>query len=110
MKNVVWGSIVIALGVLLLMSRLDLLHVTFANLWPLILLAIGIAHLGERRIGSGVMLILLSAAFLGCTFHWLGMTYERSWPLFMIAAGTGMVIRALTGGERLRRRGEVNHE
>jgi hypothetical protein len=110
MKNVGWGTLVITLGVLLLMDRFGMLHVSIGDLWPLALFAIGIAHLGNGRIGAGVMFMLLGTAFFACTFHWYGMTYHNAWPLFMIAVGLGMVVKALVGGDRPWKEGRVNHE
>jgi phage shock protein C len=55
--QVIAGSILTALGVLFLLDRLDWLRwpdwVRFANLWPLILIAIGIAMILRSGRGTG---------------------------------------------------------
>jgi predicted membrane protein len=52
----VWGGILTAAGILLLLDRLGYLHVSFHALWPLILIAVGLMLVWrtiEGRGGSG---------------------------------------------------------
>lgn len=110
-RSIIWGVFLIVLGALLLLERFGHLHIPAGSLWPMILFVVGIAELAEQRYGAAVLFMLLAFVFLACTLGLFGMTYEKSWPLLMVVAGTGMVVRALTGGgSRRRLEKEADHE
>jgi hypothetical protein len=109
LKTVVWGSFLIALGILFLVERSGIWGMSgMGDWWPLILIVIGITHLIERRVGSALTMILLGAWFLAVTSGWRGLTYGNSWSLVLVAVGVGIVVKALTGEERRRRTPEVH--
>ena len=108
-KNVIWGSFLILIGVLLLLERLGTVRLPEGTLWPIVLLALAANSAAERRPATAAMFLVLSLVFLSVTLGWLGLTYHTAWPLLMVAAGLAIVFNALTGSRRSRRL-EVNHE
>jgi hypothetical protein len=104
-KRAIWGVFLIGLGVLFLLERTGTWG--FHGLeawWPLILIVVGITRAVEGRFGAAVGWVLLGAWFLAVTSHWHGLTYLNSWPLILIAVGVSIVLKALTGEDRRRRR------
>lgn len=99
-KRVVWGVILISVGVVLLLSQLGysgvLPDITW---WPAILLVLGMAQIfaAERPkgIASGVSLMMMSVWFFACTHHWYGLTYRNGWPLLLVIFGGEMVLAGL---------------
>jgi hypothetical protein len=106
-KKAIWGIFLIALGAWFLLERSGMWgFASFGAWWPLVLVVIGVTHLIEGRLGSAVTMILLGAWFLAVTSDWMGLTYGNSWSLVLVAVGIGIVVKALTGEERRRRRPE----
>jgi hypothetical protein len=96
------GTLLIVVGALLLLGRLDLpepwhLH----GLWPLVIIALGVARFwtarAERR-GAGLGLVFAGGILLLHTQHVLHLRY--SWPLFIVGAGVSILVSAWGGGER----------
>ena len=109
---IVWGIFLIVVGALLLLERFSHVHIPTGSLWPLILFFIGVAELAAFRYGAATLFMFIALVFLACTLHLFGMSYEKSWPLLLVIAGSGMVVRALTGAGSRRRRveEEMHHE
>ena len=103
---IVFGVVVIVVGLTMLLDRTGLLPVDTAwRLWPFVLLAIGLARVtGPVRDGcpggraSGVVFLLLGIWGLVSEFRLFGFDYRSSWPLLMIAIGLGIVWRSLDPG------------
>ncbi len=89
------GTLLIIIGVILLLGRLDPPgHWHMHGLWPLILIAIGLVRLfgADRRrpAGSGLGLVLVGAIFL---LHTQGVfMLDDSWPLFIVVGGLSILI------------------
>lgn len=84
------------LGVLLTLDNLDLINSDYIlSYWPLVLVAIGILKLQDRRsrtfailaIVAGTLLVVLNTGFLSFSIFDL-------WPVILIVAGLGIVARA----------------
>jgi hypothetical protein len=101
--HVVFGLLVIALGLILLAHRQAGIGINPVHLWPIFLVLLGAARfatadthrkrcLARRR--SGVWLMLLGGWGLVDEYHVAGFTYETSWPLLIVAAGLLLVWRA----------------
>ncbi len=100
-KRIVWGVFLIALGTLFLVGHLGIFGwAGLAAWWPLILVAIGVVRVFERRHGSALTLFLLGGWFMACESGWWGLRYDNSWGLVLVAVGAGIVVRALTGESR----------
>jgi hypothetical protein len=105
------GIIMITLGVLFLLTRLDLAD--FGQIvrrhWPLIIVIIGAVKLFAREtVWSGLWLVTLGAWLQIAHLGLFGMTYRSSWPLLLIALGGGMVLRSFV--EAALRSREEHHE
>ena len=96
------GVLLIALGTLLFLDKMDVLE--FGRLWrfwPVVLIGLGMSHILEssrenlKSIGTGVMLVLVGVVFILTNFHMLGLTFRTSWPLLLLAVGIGIVVMAL---------------
>ncbi|HYL62988.1 MAG TPA: DUF5668 domain-containing protein [Candidatus Methylomirabilis sp.] len=85
----VWGLMIAAIGVFLLLDHLDLIRIgSLLRFWPMILIFFGIGHLftPSNRIW-GVILILIGAVF---QLNNLGILHEGIadlWPVLIIAVG-----------------------
>ncbi len=88
------GVTLIVVGALLTLDLLDLVSVgRMQGLWPLFVVALGVARLatpGERR--SGLLLLGAGCIFLASTMGLLRL--RQAWPLFLVLGGLGMVLRA----------------
>jgi len=90
-----FGLVLIAFGLLLLGDRLHVVpDVDVRRLWPLVLIVIGLAKLlvphEDRRLSSGLTLILIGGIFL---MHTYGVVSLRdSWPLFIVVGGLQLML------------------
>ncbi len=104
------GAVVLATGIGLQLSNLDLLSFHLADLklyWPLILVGIGLYQLtGPRRHGwgasFGVVAILAGIWFQLANFGIVRSDVWHLWPLLLIVLGIGMVYKAMRGRVWLR--------
>jgi len=96
-SRILWGVLLMALGGALLLDRAGVLGVpALWELWPGILVVIGVNHLFCRRPGSGATMMLMGLAFFSAEFGWMGLTWATFWPLLLVAVGVGIVIRAFS--------------
>ena len=91
------GLTIILFGVLLTLDNLGLIYFDdFWQLWPVVLLMVGLSKLSSGEWARGILWLLLGAAFL------LPVIFEEIeiedlwhyWPLFLIAIGVSMVARS----------------
>jgi hypothetical protein len=107
-----WGLLLVALGLGLLLDRMDLFDMDeLWHYWPLMLVLVGINRMigspSPRDFTSGVW-----SAFVGiwlfCVFeHLFDLTFRNSWPLFIIVTGITMVLEPIVA--RIKSR-ESNNE
>ena len=113
LKPLLWGGFFILLGGLLLVQRFVGVDIAdWWDLWPLVFLVIGTAHLVDRKPGSAATMYAFGFWFFAVEFGWFGMTFRNSWPLALIAVGIGAVIKAISGEESSRhekRRLRIEH-
>jgi predicted membrane protein len=83
-----FGLVLVALGGLLLLPSFGV-HLDFNlwDLWPLILVAIGISHFFQRRFAAGALWIAFGFFFLGVSLDWYHFRWHTVWALLIIAAG-----------------------
>jgi hypothetical protein len=98
--KLVWGFILIGLGVFFLLARFGLLPDGFLHTWwPMIVVAMGLGSLfcarSPRAIGKSVSTLGLGAWFMIAANDWYGLGWSRSWPLALVAAGLGSLAHAL---------------
>lgn len=90
----VFGALLIVLGTLMLLSRLDLPgHWEFEGLWPVLLIVLGVGRFvsqrSDGRPGAGLGLALAGLIFLLHTQE--VMSLRDSWPLFIVGAGLSIL-------------------
>lgn len=96
------GLVLMGVGAILLLTRLDLLPAhAMGRYWPLILLAVGLGKLldpTERRApGSALWLIFIGLWAEANVLHWFGLNWHNSWPLFLIFGGLCVLVSELSG-------------
>jgi hypothetical protein len=96
-KQVVWGLVLIGVGVLFLLDRLYLIEV--AALWhyaPLLLVVSGITQtLGypsARQFRNGLWTIFIGLWVFASLEHLFGLSFRNSWPLCLLMWGVLMVL------------------
>ena len=110
-RGILWGLFLMAFGGVFLLDRFGILALpSIWNLWPSVLVVIGVSHLFDRRPGSAAMLVLMGLAFFAAELHWMGLAYHSFWPLLLVAVGVGIVIRALSGEDACCEKREAQHE
>lgn len=105
------GVVMITLGVLFLLSKLD--YADFGEVmrryWPVIIIVVGATKLFSREtVWSGLWLVAVGCWLLTAHLHLFGLTYRSSWPLLLIVLGTGLVLRAFV--DSMFPRGRERHE
>ena len=104
--GIVWGGVVCLVGVLFLLDHLRVISVDHIwRFWPLILIAVGIAHLAEpgRRQWGGIVLVV-GALFLFDSLGIMRFSFDELWPLAIIGIGGVMIWNSI---ETQRRRTEM---
>ena len=102
--GIVFGTAVVAIGVLFLLQNLGVLYVDEVwQYWPVLLMAVGISHVVSREqwFGRfwGVMLTLLGGTLLAHNLGYLhGNPWNFVWPFLLIWFGVGMLIKSATRG------------
>ncbi len=95
-----FGVVLVALGTLFLLHRLDILdlHDTW-TWWGLFPVGFGVVRIAawksSRSVASGVSWVFYGLWFLVSANEWYGLDWGSSWPMVFIAIGAGMVVRAL---------------
>jgi hypothetical protein len=93
------GLIILAAGVIFWLDQIDRLDARdYLEWWPVALIAIGLAHLPERRWAAAIVWMAIGGFLLLPTLGYsrpdiwmiLGM-----WPLFISAAGVTLIVHAL---------------
>ena len=99
-KRVVWGIVLITLGLYFLLGQLGALEwVRWRPIWPSILIVIGLAWMlapaNRRQVASGFTFILLGFWLYACTLNWYGLTYRTGWPVLLVVFGFEMILMAV---------------
>ncbi|MBI5647189.1 MAG: hypothetical protein HY962_09690 [Ignavibacteriae bacterium] len=98
--KVLTGVLIMAAGVLLLLSNFRLLDIgSVWSYWPLIIVAVGLDKLvtaaNSKQRGEGVWLTFVGGWLLVSVQHIFGLTFGTSWPILLVGFGIGMVWRAV---------------
>jgi hypothetical protein len=98
--KLVWGLVLIGLGVFFLLAMFGFLPSHLLGVWwPVFVVAAGIGSMLSARspkaIGSAVTSLGLGAWFMVAANGWYGLGWSRSWPLALVAAGLGSLAQAL---------------
>lgn len=98
--SLVWGLILIALGVTFLLTNSGVWpNDTLRHWWPMFVVISGLGSLvaarGPRGVGSAVMTAAIGGWLLVATNDWYGLGWTRSWPLVFVAVGLGSLTEAI---------------
>jgi hypothetical protein len=91
------GVLLVGIGGAMLAERLNLLPQPWRlQIWPVLLMAFGVARLLQprRRGRRGLVFVLGGAWWFAVLSGWL--SAERTWPLLVVAYGAGVVLAAAT--------------
>ena len=88
--TLVWGLILMALGVTFLLTNSGVWpNDTLRHWWPMLVIISGLGSLpaarGPRGVGSAVTTAALGTWLLVATNDWYGLGWSRSWPLAIVA-------------------------
>ncbi len=103
------GVVLIAVGVILLLGRTDLISMPQVwRFWPLFIIWFGLVHLikpdGGRR---SIFMLLIGICLQISMLELFGLDFSNSWPLFIIAVGASFVFDSLLRGSSGRAAREV---
>ena len=95
------GAGIIILGVLLLLKNIGYdIGFNFWDLWPVILIVIGINHFCQppenRRVFGGLIFIIIGALFLLDSFDIFYFDVSMMWPLIIILVGGALLKQGLS--------------
>ena len=96
-KQVMWGLVLIAVGVIFLLDRMDLVDVrSLWHYWPLLIVAAGInqtiGYPSAREFTNGLWTVFVGLWLFAVFEGFLGLTFRNSWPLFLLMGGLQMVL------------------
>ncbi len=103
-RSLIWGFLLILLGVLFLGNNLAWFNLDWENLWPLVMILGGILFwigwIGNRKevglLMPGTILTTYGLLFLYCSQDgWYQM--DRLWPVFLLGPGLGFFFMYLLG-------------
>ena len=99
-KQIMWGLVLIALGVIFLLDRMDILEAeTRWHYWPLLLVVAGInqtiGYPSARQFRNGLWTIFTGLWLFAVFENLFGLTFRNSWPLFLLMAGLQLVLAPL---------------
>jgi len=105
-QGAIFGALVCLVGVLLLLDHLNIISVDHLwRFWPVILIAVGAAHMAEPgRRPWGAVVLLVGTLFLLSSLNILHFNWVELWPLAIIIAGGMMIWNSL---EAQRRRTDI---
>jgi hypothetical protein len=92
--------LLVALGAYLLMREIALFDIpSLGDVWPVILIVIGLARLVRPQrsgdIQCGLFFTLLGLWFLAVELNWRGLDWRTSWPLILVIWGFVSIVGAL---------------
>lgn len=96
------GTILIAIGVLFLLDRMDVVSFGWmiGHWWPMFIVAFGVAHILKGHAWTGGWMIGIGLWFEAIRFRVFGLRWSSGWPLILIAVGAATIVRALIDASR----------
>ena len=99
-KQMMWGLVLIAVGVIFLLDRMDLVDLVdlreLWHYWPLLIVAVGInqtiGYPSAREFSKGLWTVFIGLWLFAVFEGFLGLTFRNSWPLFLLMWGLQMVL------------------
>ena len=99
-KQILWGLVLIAVGMVFLLDRMDILDLrSLWHYWPLLIVAAGInqtiGYPSAREFSNGLWTVFIGLWLFVVFEGFLGLTFRNSWPLFLLMGGLQMVLSPL---------------
>jgi hypothetical protein len=99
-KQMLWGLVLIAVGTIFLLDRMDVFDAsTVWHYWPLLLVVVGInqtiGYPSAREFKSGLWTIFIGLWLFAVFEGLFGLTFRNSWPLVLLMAGVQLVLAPL---------------
>lgn len=96
-KQMMWGLVLIAVGIIFLLDRMDIVDASSVwHYWPLLLVVVGInqtiGYPSAREFKSGLWTIFIGLWLFAVFEGLFGLTFRNSWPLFLLMAGAQLVL------------------
>ena len=96
-KQMMWGLVLIGLGLIFLLDRMDILDASSVwHYWPLLLVVVGInqtiGYPSAREFRNGLWTIFVGLWLFAVFEGLFGLTFRNSWPLFRLMAGVQLVL------------------
>lgn len=96
-RQLVWGLLLIGLGLAFLLDRMDLFEVDeLWHYWPLILVVIGvnkmIGYPTAKHFTSGLWLVFVGIWLFATFENLFGLTFGNSWPILIIGWGITLIL------------------
>ena len=96
-KQLMWGLVLIGLGVAFLLDRFDLFEVReLWHYWPLLLVVIGINRMigypSAKDFTSGLWSAFIGLWLFAVFENLFGLTFMNAWPIPIIFCGVTMII------------------
>jgi len=108
-NHLAWGLVLVAFGVLLLLRQAGVLPPSFdaGDLWPLLLVGLGLARVGWRRglVGNLFSLVLVAAGVVLLLENLGGVTIglTQYWPVLVVLAGVALMLKGPRRGSQASR-------
>ena len=98
MKRLVFGVIIILVGVVLLLYNMNVIPAQVENVlisWPMLLITLGLINISERRSWlQGAILLAIGVFFILPRIYWFPFNFQQLfWPVLLIAAGVLILIK-----------------
>ena len=96
-KQVLWGLLLIAVGTVVLLDRLD--YIDARDYWhyaPLLLVVVGInqtiGYPNPKEFGNGLWTVFIGLWLFAVLENAFGLTLRNGWPLFILMWGVKLVL------------------
>lgn len=100
-SNVVFGLILVTVGVLFLLRNFDVLYIrNIWQYWPLLLIAAGLSKVFWGRAEErtfGLVATFIGGVFLARTVFDVDVSLGQLWPVILVIVGVSTVLRAIQG-------------
>lgn len=99
-KQIMWGIVLIAVGLVFLLDRMDLVDLRSVwHYWPLLIVAAGInqtiGYPSAKEFSNGLWTVFIGLWLFAVFEGILGLTFRNSWPLFLLMWGLQLLLSPL---------------
>ena len=96
-KQMMWGLVLILVGLIFLLDRMDVLDASETwHYWPLLLVVAGInqtiGYPSAKEFTNGLWMVFVGLWLFAVFEGFLGLTFRNSWPLFILMWGLQLVL------------------